>query len=94
MPFPSLVKRWPSRYNKAQVSIISRTLQGYKLIRYSDGTSELFNLKDDPDEQNPLIDPEIQSVIEDELDAYLKQLPHRVLENPKKMKLKSLGYVN
>jgi hypothetical protein len=90
--FPSLAGRWPERYLVDQTAIISRKKPGFKLILYSNGRKELFDLNQDPKEQNPLADEALALELEGELREYFASLP-KPKSPGKKIYYNSLGYI-
>ena len=92
----------PSRIDVFNRRIKTIERGDYKLIQYSDGTVELYDIKGDPSEENNIIaeNPEIASELIHNLEEWLKSFPHRTerrAENPimdeeTRKSLQALGY--
>lgn len=100
---PSFASRWPERYDEDLVSLYSRRIQDYKLIRSSRGTEVLFDLVNDPRELHPVYDETKMRMVESELDEYISNLDKITFEKrtrlPKELneteerRLRALGYI-
>jgi len=80
----------------SKTSIISRRVPGFKMIEYADGHQELFDILNDPDEQNDLPDSEKRRIIRQELEQYrdsLKKIARKYDRDFEKTKFDSLGYI-
>ena len=76
---------------------------GYKFIWYSDGTSELYHISEDPSEESNIISeyPDIASDLDKKLQEWLISFQHREkkqMENARidratRENLKALGYL-
>ena len=88
--------QWPDFFRRDRLAVV---IDGQKLIRSTPGGDEVFDLKADPGEQNPLArpDPDFLRRAEEVIANRNKRLAKDLSENPDDPalleKLRSLGYV-
>jgi arylsulfatase A-like enzyme len=96
---PYLAARWPKRFGADAFCIYSRTLPGFKIVSYSDGRAEIYDLRADPGEAKPVDDAALRARLEEEAREYRARMDP--LRNPRPdsadagrlKRLRSLGYI-
>jgi len=100
---PSYAHKWPDRYGRDLKAILSKKFPDYKLIRGSDGTKELYNIRCDPEELRNISNPLELKVINEEFNEHIdsmkkfkeitKSMIKKKLDEAEKERLRSLGYI-
>jgi len=96
---PYLAAQWPGRYGADALCLYSRKAPGFKLIVYADGRTELYDLRADPGETRPVVDPAVLATVEEEVREYkeaigpLKNLRPESADAERLKKMRSLGYI-
>lgn len=100
---PSSAQKWPNRYGRDLRALFSKKLQGFKLICGSDGTKEVYNIRNDPEELRNISDPMKLKVFNGELNEFIdsmkiskeimKSIIKKKLDEAEKERLRSLGYI-